>query len=73
MLDFAFDNFSAAKVDIFFQTAKSFSHFFSIWHKLFVFAAIFFEENKKVGARCYHSDGPPCKLQTTKNRLSDEQ
>ena len=73
MLNFAFDNFLAAKVGIFFQTAKFFARFFSNWHKLFVFVAIFSEENKKVGARCYHSDGPPCKLQTTKNRLSDEQ
>jgi len=66
MLDFAFDNFSAAKVDIFFQTAKSFSHFFSIWHKLFVFAAIFFEENKKVGGSMLSQRWPP--LQTSNNQ-----
>jgi len=40
MSNSSFDNFSAAKVDIFFQTAKFFSRFFSNWHKLFVFVAI---------------------------------
>jgi len=40
MSNSSFDNFSAAKVDIFFQTAKFFSRFFQIGINFLFFVAI---------------------------------